>query len=232
MKLPLSPPSVDSLFHKFPPDDLLRLVGLSTSLVDGRYLHWDELRHRAPPESLSHEQWWLSVRLARNALLTELPLLDKNSHPFAVATPDPVQIHLYHIDQDAAGQLRVPDGSPIAENKQRYLLHSLREEAITSSQLEGASTTRRVAEAMLLEGRRPRDRSEAMIFNNYQAMNHLRELKNEPITPERILELHRMLTIDTLDDPADAGRLRHDDEVSTTDTRDGALHHHPPGHRN
>lgn len=230
MKLPLSPPSPETQFRGLSPEDFHRLVALGTPLVEGRYLHWDELRHRTPPAGFTSEQWWLAVRLARNALLSELPLLDKDNRSFRLAMPDPVQIHLYHIDQDAAGQLRVPDGAPIAENRQPYLLHSLREEAITSSQLEGASTTRQAAEAMLREGRKPRDRSETMIFNNYQAMNHLRELKDEPITPALILELHRMLTLDTLDDPADAGRLRRDDMATVTDNRDGTLLHQPPSH--
>lgn len=231
MKLPLIPPSFESVMRKQSAIDLVRLAAYRKTLVDDRYLHWDELRHRTPPEPFTPEQWWVALRLARSALLSELPLLvDKHGQPFSVATPDPVQIHLYHIDQDSAGQLQVPDGASIAENKQAYLLHSLREEAITSSQLEGASTTRRVAEAMLREGRRPRDRSEAMIFNNYLAMAHLREWKDEPITPERILELHRMLTIDTLEDPGDAGRLRRDDEVRVIDNRDGTLLHQPPSH--
>ncbi|MBL8437809.1 MAG: Fic family protein [Zoogloeaceae bacterium] len=230
MKLPLNPPSFESLFRGLRPDLLQRLLKHRDPLVDGRYLHWDELRHRTPPEGVSSEQWWLAIRLARNALLSELPLFDKDGRPFSVAIPDPVQIRLYHLDQDAAGQLRVPDGLNIDENNQRYLLHSLREEAITSSQLEGASTTRRVAEAMLRDGRKPRDRSEAMIYNNYQAMNHLRGLKGEPITPDRILELHSMLTINTLDDPAGSGQLRRDDEVRVTDNRDGALLHQPPSH--
>jgi len=67
-----------------------------------------------------------------------------------------------------------------------------------------------------------------MIFNNYAAMEHLRALRDEPITPERILELHRMLTADTLDDPADAGRLRQSDDIQVVDNRDGAILHTPP----
>ena len=70
-----------------------------------------------------------------------------------------------------------------------------------------------------------------MIFNNYQAMNHLRELKDQPITLQRILDLHRMLTSHTLDAPADVGRLRRDDAVTVTDNRDGTLLHQPPSHR-
>jgi Fic family protein len=97
--------------------------------------------------------------------------------------------------------------------------------------LEGASTTRKVAEAMLREGRKPRDHSERMIFNNFTAMQTIRTLRDDPITPERILELHRMLAADTLDDPQDTGRLRRSDDVRVVDNRDGTLLHQPPPFR-
>jgi len=51
-----------------------------------------------------------------------------------------------------AGQIRSFEATPVHESRERYLLHSLIEESITSRQLEGASTTRKVAEAMLLGG--------------------------------------------------------------------------------
>lgn len=228
MKLPLSPPAPAGLMQSLTPESLARLFSTPSPLVAGRYLHWDEMRHRAPPEGISLEEWWLSVWIARRALLKAIPLHDKEGKAFKLAIPEPALIHLHHIDRDAAGQIRAPVGAPVHENRERYLLHSLIEEAITSSQLEGASTTRRVAEAMLREGRRPRDRSESMIFNNYAAMEHLRALRDEPITPERILELHRMLTADTLDDPADAGRLRQSDDIQVVDNRDGTILHTPP----
>ena len=230
MKLPMNPPIAESLLSKLGADDLPRILA-NRSLPDGKYLHWDELRHRTPPPGVSHEEWWLSVWLSRGSLLHALPFLDKTGAPFMLATPEPVLIHLHHIDRDAAGQIRTPEAAPIHENRERYLLHSLIEESITSSQLEGASTTRRVAEAMLREGRQPRDRSETMIFNNYVAMEHIRSVRSEPITPERVLELHRMLTLDTLDNPADAGRLRLADDVNVVDNRDGVLLHEPPGHK-
>lgn len=228
MKLPLQPPNASRLLEKISQDDLPKLVRNASPLPAGRYLHWDELRHRAPPEGLSHEDWWLSVWFARGAMLKDLPLTDKYGGPFKLATPEPLLIHLHHIDRDAAGQIRTPASTSIHENRERYLLHSLIEESITSSQLEGASTTRKVAEAMLREKRQPRDRSEKMIFNNYQAMAHLRDLRAERITPEHILELHRIITLDTLDDPAGAGQLRTSDDVNVVDVRDGTLLHHPP----
>lgn len=229
MKIPLSPPDAVELLQKHMPD-FGRIAPHISPLVSGKYLHWDELRHRPAPEGLSSEQWWLAVALGRQPLLKELPLLDKDGQPFRFGTPEPVLVHLHHLDRDAAGEIRAPAAAPIQESKDRYLLHSLIEEAISSSQLEGASTTRRVAEDMLRSGRKPRDTSETMIFNNYRAMAQLRNLKNQPLSPQRILDLHALLTEGALDDPADAGRLRQSDDVKVVDNRNGQILHAPPPH--
>lgn len=230
MHLPLPPPDASALLLGLTPEQLGALFGsggIPSPLVKGQYLHWDELRHRPPPDGLSHEHWWVRIKLARQGQYKELPLLDKAGRPFVIGIPEPVQIALHHIDRDAAGQIAA--ASPMhGEQRDRYLMHSLIEEAITSSQLEGASTTRRVAEQMLLAGRRPRDASERMIFNNFHAMEVIRAMRNETITPERILELHRIVTEGTLEQPGDAGHLRQDDEISVRDQRDNTLLHQPP----
>jgi len=199
-----------------------------TPLVKGQYLHWDQLRHREPPEGLTVEQWWLGIRMARKGLLQPLPLLDKTGRPLVFGMPEPVLIDLHHIDQDAAGQIRSTTLVATPGNRDRYVLQSLFEEAITSSQLEGAATTRKVAEAMLREGRQPRDHGERMIFNNFRTMKAVQDLRDTPITSERVLELHRLVTERTLDDPADAGRLRRSDDVRVVDNRDGSTLHQPP----
>jgi len=228
MRLPDAAPDFRHALQHLPADRFQAIFQHATPLPKGRYLHWDELRYRDPPEGLSRADWWAAVLLARAPLLQDLPLLDKHGIPFRFATPSLVLIDLHHIDRDAAGQIHTAAGEPIREEPDRYLMSSLIEEAITSSQLEGASTTRQVAAAMLRTGRKPRDHSEAMIFNNYRAMEHLRSLKTEPLTPERILELHRILTEDTLDNPEDVGRFRQADAVKVIDSRDNTVLHDPP----
>lgn len=230
MQLPLRPPKQSALLKDLKPETLKAIFREgSAPLVKGQYLHWDELRHRQPPAELTVEHWWLSIKLARQALYRYLPpLRDKTGQPFVFGIPEPVLIDLHHIDRDAAGEISTAADVTTPEHRDRYLRHSLIEEAITSSQLEGASTTRRVAEAMLREGRKPRDQSERMIFNNYRAMEMIREIKTKPITPARILELHRSLTEDTLDNPKDAGKLRETDDVRVEDHRDGTVLHQPP----
>ena len=230
MKKPAAAPDFTQVMQGLSPDDYPWVTSNINPLVGGRYLHWDDLRYRPAPDNVTKEAWWASILLGRTALLQELPLLDKNGRPFRFATPGPVLIALHHIDRDAAGQIHSPAGAPLKEEPHRYLINSLIEEAITSSQLEGASTTRQVAAAMLRSGRTPRDHSEKMIFNNYRAMEHLRSIKNDTLTPGHILELQRLLCEDTLDDPADAGRLRQANDIRVVDPRDGTILHEPPCH--
>jgi Fic family protein len=231
MKIPLTPPPLNRLLAGQNPDLFSKIIKNSSPLIEGEYLHWDQLRHRTPPDGLTSEQWWAAIKFARTGTLKELPLLNKEQRLFLLGTPEPVLIDIHHIDRDAAGHVLSPTEATTPEHRTRYLFRSLMEEAITSSQLEGAATTRKVAVAMLREGRKPRDHSEQMIFNNYTAMTAIRDMKAAPITPERILQLHRILTEDTLDDPADAGRLRQSDDIQVVDHRDGTILHQPPSHR-
>jgi Fic family protein len=111
-----------------------------------------------------------------------------------------------------------------------YLVSSLMEEAIRSSQLEGATTSRAVAKELLRSGREPKDRSERMILNNYMALQYMREDIGAEITPEAVLELQRILTQGTLDNPDAAGRVQRPDEarVAVYDRVTGGLMHQPP----
>jgi len=71
----------------------------------------------------------------------------------------------------------MPDQITNPSTRDQYYVGSLIEEAITSSQLEGATTTRPVAKEMIRSGRQPRDESERMILNNYRTMQRIGELR-------------------------------------------------------
>lgn len=124
---------------------------------------------------------------------------------------------LRFVDRNTGGAVWVDGPVVNATQRDRYLVSALIEEAITSSQMEGASTCRRVAEDMLRTARRPRDTAERMIFNNFATMQHIRQIANEPLSPQVLLNLHAMLTGGTLENPADEGRLRQDDAVKVMD---------------
>ncbi len=108
------------------------------------------------------------------------------------------------------------------------MVRSLIEEVITSSQLEGAVTTREVAKKMLREDRRPSNRSEQMIVNNYHTMNHILTLKDQPLTKEPVFEIHREISEGTLNISDGAGRFRRKDEDINVSDIDGTGFHTPP----
>lgn len=211
---------------------LLELVGSGRigPLPEGRYLHWDKLRHLTPPASLSPEAWWAGVKAARRPLHKTVALSDLGGTPFYFCPVEPIHEYLHRIDRRLAGRIGASDAITTGGQRDRYLISSLMEEAITSSQLEGAATTRQVAADMLRSGRRPRDRDERMIFNNYRAMATIRQWRDKPLSPELVLHLHRLVTEATLDDPDEAGRLQTetDERVEVRDNLSNDTLHRPP----
>jgi Fic family protein len=197
--------------------------------VEGKYLHWDELIRRPKPNGVSsHEEWWLGLKLQRAAGRETVPLADTCGNPFGYALADPIPEHLHFIDFSAGGRIEMPAEITNVETKDRYYISSLIEEAITSSQIEGAATTRLVAKEMLRSGRPPRDRSEQMILNNYLTMRRIGELKTQALSPEMVLELHRIVTEKTLHNPDACGRLRRADEGVVVEDYYGEVFHQPP----
>ena len=177
----------------------------------GRYLHWDEMRHRTPPGDLTLDEWWLGTVFSRRTMARPLPLTNTDGSPFRFSNVDLIQEMVHRIDQQAGGRIETSDAATTIQSRDRYLVSSLRvEEAITSSLLEGAATTRRVAREMLQSRRPPRDHGELMVLNNYNAMVAAERMAqaDDPLTPEDVLALHHVVTEGTLEDQADAGRLQ------------------------
>ena len=229
MRMPVTPPPISDLLRT----RAERIEDLISSgigrLPENKYLHWSKLKYAQPPEGFSSEDWWLAVKMARFSVRHALPLADKQGRPFAFSDSGYLYRMLHQVDQGAGGRIELPADVVNADSRNRYLVNSLIEEAITSSQLEGAATTRLVAKDMLRSGRPPRDRSERMIVNNYRGMEFLSEIVREDLSAPILLDLHRILTEGTFDDPDAAGRFRlPSDRVFVTDPRDGAILHEPP----
>jgi len=232
MKKPVNPPSFKLLFDSITTNQttILPLLFQNPSPVDekGRYLHWDKLRHLPPPLGLNSEEWWLKVKLARNNLYQTLPLQDNQGECFKYASTSSVLRELHWLDCSSAGSIQSNEQVSNPQIRNTYLIRSLIEEAINSSQLEGASTTRDVAREMIRQNREPKDHSEQMIYNNYHAMQFIREMKNEVLTPSIIVELHRVLTHKTLDESA-VGRFRTaEDDIHVVDNISQEKLHTPP----
>ncbi len=222
MRIPQTPPSFGELLeHLRDPAVVARFAGLFDE-----YLHWDELRRRPLPEGIaSHEIWWLLLKLRRKAGERPLPW-----GGFVLGESDAMRRALARADRLLAGNLG-SDAQPLSEEttRRRLLLSAVREEAVQSSLLEGAATTRHEAKEMLRIQRAPRTDGERMVMNNYLAMQLIREQARQEITVEGILELHRTITAQTLPREEDEGRVRGvEDRVLVRDPEGNVLHTPPP----
>lgn len=234
MRIPKTPPTFVELLASFrnkeDVDRLTRVLARNTGPApDGKYRHWDTLRRVPPPEGLSSEDWWAAIKFARSHGRRQIPLRDKRGGHFSYCLPDPALELLHEIDASAAGHVATSTPITNPQTRDRYIQNSLIEEAITSSQLEGAATTRDVAKEMIRSGRSPLDRSERMILNNYRAIKLISGLKDEPLSRDLIFKLHSTITENTLAQNATGDYLRSEgDGIGVYDDRDNKLLHDPP----
>ncbi|MFY0663906.1 MAG: Fic family protein [Natronospirillum sp.] len=233
MRIPKTAPSFDQVLQWLDEvkDSTIERQVLTAGMLDDkqRYTHWEKLRFKKHPEGLSAELWWAGLKIARCGASRKLAVDGIDGAPLRWCEPLSLSAALHQLDMHAAGTLKMDERVNRAETRNTYIVRSLIEEAITSSQLEGASTTLVEAKEMLRQNRQPRTKDETMIRNNYQVMSFIREQHDTPLTSDMVLELHRMVTEDTLEQPERAGVLRQPtDPVMVVDTVSGDVLHTPP----
>ena len=196
------------------------------SKMNDEYYYWDKVKYHSP-KGIKPEEFWAAIKYSRT-----FNSKTYNFHTciFSIFETNKMQEYLHNFDMNFGGTIASSD---IISNKNRqyYLLSSIMEEAIASSQMEGASTTRKVAKEMLRKQAKPKDKSQQMILNNYNTIRYLSEHKNDSLTPELLLEIHRQITEKTLDDPNDEGRFRTDDNIFVVNGITGEVAHDPPSHK-
>jgi Fic family protein len=228
MKVPKAPTTFTKILAGLSPSLLQKMLALASHpLVARQYLHWEKLQHYKV-EGYTSEELWAAVKLQRSSALKEISLKDKGGNPFKFCVPEMVAQELHLIDMGAGATIGIPEPITNPQTKDKYLIRSLMEEAITSSQLEGAATTREAAKEMIRTGRPPRDTDEQMILNNFITMQRITKLKDKPLTPEMVFEIHKLATDKTFADPTAAGRFRKEDEKRFVGNDDGDVFHDPP----
>ena len=193
------------------------------------YCYWDKFKYLPMPEGLNPEQAWVMLKIARRSGMKPLPIRDKGGTQFQYWQPDEVLYLLHQIDLDASGQLLIDEPGIDSSSKETYIISSLMEEAIASSQLEGAATTRRIAKEMLKSGRKPSNNAEQMILNNYITICEIQDLIGEKLSIKMLTHIHSLLTGNTLEDHRAVGRFRREDEdIAVVDRSDGQVLHITP----
>lgn len=191
--------------------------------INENYEYWDTVKYKKLPDGFSPKDLWLSVIADR--LKSYVPLWKKYGIHFSLTNKMQRQCH--EFDMYFGGSWGA-DSIITGNRKERYLIGSLMEEAISSSQMEGAATTRKVAKEMLRKKLTPKDKSQQMIFNNYHTIQFIVENKNKPLTEELLLKIHLLMTENTLSNIADSGRFRHTDDVVVEDGITHDIVHTPP----
>ncbi len=164
-----------------------------------QYLYWDNAKYKPTPKNLNSLEFWYLITQFRKLLSTPVPIKAENGEFFRWIRLSYTDEYLHKIDIHTGGQIFTTYEVLSQGIKQKFLSRGIIEEAIASSQLEGAHTTRAAAKKMILEKRTPRNESEKMIMNNYVTMSLLEEdYKNRELSEDMLFELHSMITKDTL----------------------------------
>ncbi len=195
------------------------------------YIYWDNVKYKEPaPVGITKEELWKLVKIVRGSQSIKSPIKNKSGDNFKWIKIPCLEEFFHEIDMNTGGELFVRKSDIDKQNKQKLISRGIMEEAIASSQLEGAATSRQVAKRMLRDGRKPRNASEQMIVNSYLSMREIEEkYKNEKMSLPLLLELHRMITNETKDDEGDRPRLRTDkDNIYVIDKASGNIYHEAP----
>lgn len=194
----------------------------------GRYLYYDEMKYRVPTE-LDSGLVWSIIKLARNRQKSPLIKLGEPLKQCNLVLTPTVQKAISETDRNATSASLEWISSKIGERAQiDYLLKDLIEdESISSSQLEGAATTTRVAKELLKRNRKPRNLDEKMILGNYKLMIFVWENREKDLSVDLIQEMHKVGVDGINDDHYHPGAFKRTDEVCVVD-EDGDIVHSPP----
>lgn len=207
----------------------LKKFPLVLEMDQSTYPYWEKWKYLAKEWNYDAKKLWFLVKSFRGAH-REINFHGLGGTDLHLNTPSIVQEMLHELDLNLGGSLHASNLIP-EEEKQLYLVSSLMEEAIASSQLEGAATTRKLAKEMLESNRKPKNPSERMIYNNYLVMQWIVKHRQVTMTPELILEIHRIITRNTMSQKAEEGAFRKEDDIHIVDVQTGAIVHTPPGHK-
>lgn len=218
------PPKVDAgLVHKAVKLTTQKEIAELILRFNDEFLYWTDIKYKKMPASASPELLWAATKLSR--AMQQIPL--EGNAPFCLTLTNGMQRLCHYFDMNFGGSWENSAVIP-ASDRERYLVSSLMEEAISSSQMEGAATTRRVAKEMLRKKVSPRNKSEQMIANNFEAIRFIVGHKGDALTPEMLLHIHALMTKGTLEDAKDEGRFRDNDEVVVADGITHEVVHTPP----
>ena len=191
--------------------------------ISSEYLYWDKVKYMSP-QGTDKEVLWQAVKIQR---LLNAQNIQFGNYTFHFTVTKHMLALLHEFDMNLGGSLGTKSIIP-ATDKNYYLISSIMEEAIASSQMEGASTTRRIAKDMIRKRLKPVNKSQQMIVNNFETISKISKDNHTEFTIERLLDIHRSISNKTLDNSEDEGIFRKNDDIFVVDGITGHVAHTPP----
>ena len=170
-----------------------------------RYLSRQEIIHRLPV-SISIQQFWPELEKERRKRSQKLPLLAQDGKPFWFVLTGGIEKQC-----DAIAELARRDIAFTGPEFDALFQDAVVDEAVYSSVIEGAFTSREQAVDFIRQNKQPRNKSEQMVKNNYDALTYVLEHLEDEISEETILQIANIVT-------------RSAAEVQVTGYRDGAVY--------
>lgn len=202
---------IDDIFAEYLSNPEL-IKDIWNKTTEQKYLYWDKFRFNDPILGHSITESWYLVRQLRRNYSQPIPVYNTDGYPYSLFITKEIKTKLDFIDYSLKESEKSWSSYDLTDWQKKAKL-ALIEESITSSQIEGANTSRDHALKMITTQISPKTRDEQMIKNNYQVMQDIAEnYSKEKLSISTIRELQAELTHDTLDDGFIPGEFRTDED--------------------
>lgn len=164
-----------------------------------RYMTREEIAYRLPV-SLPITQFWPVMEEARRKAAVRLPLLAQNGEPFWFVVNK-------SIEEQCDAVARMARRSDLLDGLAPEVIEDATiDEAVWSSAIEGAFTSRAEAARIIRQNKTPANKSEQMVKNNYKALLYVLESLEAPITAKTLTDIAGIVTDGASDERIDAFR--------------------------
>lgn len=162
----------------------------------GRYLPWDELRHRPQPEGLTTKEAWILTGHTRRQRAVEVPLIDTAGRPFRLTEFNALSQRLHYLTRRSLGAATagMPDLSP--GDSAALLLEARLVEPWASAQLSGADIPFERAKTLIEQGAAPANAGEQTVANIHHGMMFIQNKVADKLSPAMLEALHRVVIRD------------------------------------
>ncbi|UXM84258.1 Fic family protein [Methanococcus aeolicus] len=187
------------------------------------YIHWNDLKYKKGLP-IEPKYLWILLNMDR-----KIHFKDLNFHNWTFKYYINGKIQKFLVDVDRLKNIEFSKEINDLIND-KYKINAIIEESIASSQIEGAKTTTKMAKEIIKSGKKPKNNDEIMVYNNYEAMKYItNELKNKDFTIDEILEVHKLISKDLIENN-EVGEFRTTNDVIVKDTRTNKTLHIPPNY--